>query len=351
MKALRALVVTPLSGPLERFGRAGAIALSLWAERSPALPPGWGRVELDVVDAHPDPVAAMAAGQARHPHVVFGPYGSAPALAALGATTRLVWNHGAASSRLRRPRFPHAINIPAPAFRYLSGALAAVRTADPHARGAWMLHASTGFGREVARGAGMAAAELGFELARRSFQPGQAAEAARSAPNADVFLVAGSFEDELAAARILLDRPWRAAAFVGAGVDEVLASLGPRREGLLGPCQWISRAAREPEEGPDAAWFSSAYRDSAGHEPPYPAAAAFAAGLLCSRCLRDGGEVENEAMLSAAAGLSIRTLFGEFRIDPVTGLQTGHEVLTVQWQDGVRRVVWPPERAEAPIRK
>ena len=38
--------------------------------------------------------------------------------------------------------------------------------------------------------------------------------------------------------------------------------------------------------------------------------------------------------------------FGSFRLDPVTGLQVGHQMLVVQWQQGVRQVVWPPERAE-----
>ena len=32
------------------------------------------------------------------------------------------------------------------------------------------------------------------------------------------------------------------------------------------------------------------------------------------------------------------------------GRQSGHRVLTVQWQDGVRRVVWPPELATADLR-
>jgi branched-chain amino acid transport system substrate-binding protein len=30
-------------------------------------------------------------------------------------------------------------------------------------------------------------------------------------------------------------------------------------------------------------------------------------------------------------------------------LQFGHQVLTVQWQKGFRRVVWPPEQAERPL--
>ena len=72
---------------------------------------------------------------------------------------------------------------------------------------------------------------------------------------------------------------------------------------------------------------------------------AFAAGVICARCLRDG-RTEDEAQLAAARRLECTTLYGSFRLDPETGLQAGHEVLIVQWQDGARRVVWPPERAE-----
>jgi branched-chain amino acid transport system substrate-binding protein len=33
----------------------------------------------------------------------------------------------------------------------------------------------------------------------------------------------------------------------------------------------------------------------------------------------------------------------------VSGLQVGHQVLIVQWQNGTRRVVWPPEQAERSV--
>jgi branched-chain amino acid transport system substrate-binding protein len=173
--------------------------------------------------------------------------------------------------------------------------------------------------------------------------------AADTAPSADVLLVAGSFADELAAARRMLGRPWRAAGFVGAGVDEVLASLGSAREGLLGPCQWLARAARPADEGPDASWFVDAFRSATGADPPYPAAAAFAAGILCVRTLREAGTLQTDALMAIAERLDVRTLFGRFHLDPLTGLQAGQRVLVVQWQRGVRRVVWPAEYAERPV--
>jgi branched-chain amino acid transport system substrate-binding protein len=348
--ALTAALVTPLTGALAAYGEAGASALALWAERSPGLPPGW-RVELSLIDAHPEPAAAMARALATHPDVLFGPYGSSPAVAAVGATGRPVWNHGGATSSLRRPRYPNAVNVLAPATTYLAGTLRAVRAADPAAATVALLRGSTGFALDVARGAVAEAEALGFSLEVTGFDPGGAAQAAATVRSADVLLVVGAFEDEVAAAPILLRHRWRAAAFVGAGVGEVLAGLGDTREGLLGPAQWAPQAApAEPEEGPDAAWFTAAYGQATGQEPPYPAVQAFAAGILCGRCLREAGGPHDDALLEAARRLDTTTLYGRFRLDPDTGLQSGHEVLTVQWQDGTRRVVWPPDRAERPLR-
>jgi ABC-type branched-subunit amino acid transport system substrate-binding protein len=347
--ALRAALVTPLSGPLALYGAAGAAALGVWAEDAADLPSPRTRVELQVFDAHPAPAAAMRAALSRQPDVLFGPYGSGPAVAALGATDRPIWNYGGATDRLSRPRFAHALNVPAPASSYFAAVLQAVHAADPSSRTVSLMHAATGFGREVARGASATAEELGLALRVLAFAPGQAASQAGQLPPADVLLVVGSFEDELTAARVLLGGPWRAAAFVGAGVEEVLAPLGLAREGLLGPCQWLAHAAPTPEEGPDAAWFTRAFRAATGGEPPYPAAAAFAAGVLCARSLREAGTAADEAMVAAAQRLSVTTLFGHFRLDPRSGLQAAHQVLVVQWHQGRRRVVWPPERAERPV--
>ena len=350
MSELRALVVTPLSGPLARFGRTTAAALQLWADQAAHLPPGWYRVRLEVEDAHPRPAAAMRRGLASEPHVIFGPYGSGPAREALGATGRVVWNHGGAVSSLRWPEFPGAINVLAPASSYFQGILEAVRSAEPESgRHVMILHTSSGFGADVARGATDSAVRLGFRTTAVGFARGESARAVSRVPDADVLLVAGGFEDELAAARALLGARWRAAGFVSAGVDEVLASLGRAREGLLGPAQWTASAAPEPDEGPDARWFVRRYRSMVGGAPPYPAVQAFAAGLLAARSLRESEGVHDAAQLAAARRLACRTLYGAFRLDLAMGLQIGHQVLTVQWQNGKRRVVWPPEVAERPL--
>src|SRR5215213_41780 len=307
---LTAALATPLSGPLASYGHAGAAALELWAQGQ--------RADLAVYDAHPDPAAAIAEAERRRPDLLFGPYGSSPTAAA--------------------------------AATYFAGAVEAVHGADPGLAAVCVLHFGTGFGRAVADGAAVAAACAGLAVHRTALPAGGVLNAPLVGdPGAALLVVAGAFGDELAAARRLVGAPWRAAAFVGAGVAEVLAPLGARREGLLGPCQWLAAAAPVADEGPPAEEFAAAYRRRTGAEPSYPAAQAFAAGLIAGRCLREAGAADDIALAAAARVLDCTTLYGRFRVD-ATGRQVGHQVLTVQWQDGERRVVWPADRAQAQLR-
>ncbi|MBA8823486.1 branched-chain amino acid transport system substrate-binding protein [Saccharopolyspora lacisalsi] len=330
---VRAALVTPLSGPLARYGRATATALRLWARRFT----GTETVDLEVVDAHPDASAAVRHAERNEPHLLFGPYGSGPTAEVVKATSRLVWNHGGARIRPR----DNVVSVLAPAHTYFIGAVEVIYHADPRVGRVGVLHGDTGFGRGVAGGAEQAAVHRGLD-AERAVLPGDP-------PRADVLLAAGRFDDELVLARALDRDRWRAAGFVAAGVSEVLAELGDRREGLLGPAQWMPEVAPQPDEGPAASEFVAAHRELTGDDPPYPAAQAFAAGVLALRCLHEAGTSEDAAVAAVARKLDRTTLFGRFRLDSA-GRQVGHRVLTVQWQDGVRTVVWPPEQAQAALR-
>ncbi|WP_241835155.1 ABC transporter substrate-binding protein [Pseudofrankia asymbiotica] len=327
------MLVTPMSGPLARYGRAGAAALALWAEDFAAP----DRVALEVVDAHPDAGAAARRAEALRPDLLFGPYGSRPAADVCAATRRLVWNHGGAVV----PPRSNVVSVLAPADTYFAGTVEMIRREFPGVGTVGVLHGPTGFARAVAAGA-VARAERDGLAASPAVLPA-------APPPADALLVAARFDEELAVARAVDRAGRRVLGFVAAGVREVLAELGDGREGLVGPAQWLPEAAPEPDEGPAAASFVAAYRARTGFEPPYPAAQAFAAGLVALRCLRasgTAGESGDDALRTAALGLTCTTLFGPFRVD-AAGRQLGHQVLTIQWQNGRRAVVWPPERANA----
>jgi branched-chain amino acid transport system substrate-binding protein len=334
---LHAALVTPLSGEFGGYGRAGAIALELWTDwHNRRFSP---QIELSVFDTGRDPVAALGRVEQTQAELLFGPYGSSPMAAIATATSRLIWNHGGA----RVPPGQNVVTVLAPAETYFHGAIRAARQADPDVRSVCVLSGSTEFGRAVADGAVLEAGRLGLRVTEGRLDA--------AAEHADMLLAAGRFADEVAAARRLLPgRRWRAAGFVGAGVEEVLAELASLREGLLGPAQWLAEAAPSPDEGPSAAEFVAAYRYRVGGDPPYPAAQAFAAGVIATRCLRDAGTADDAALAAAACALECTTMFAPFRLDPKTRQQVGHRVLTVQWQDGVRRVIWPPEQAQARLR-
>lgn len=333
----RAVLATPLSGPLARFGKAGASALGLWADRS--------GVSLEVVDAYPSAASAIRAAEASRPDVVFGPYGSGPALAAAGASTGVVWNHGGATARLARPAYPDVVNVESPAYRYHAAVLETL-AAEGLAEGSEVviLNADTGFGREVAAGAVVAARRLGLLTRSVAFRPGRTRDVLAKAPEGDVLLTAGSFDDDVTIARWSSERRWRAVGLVAAGVEELRHAIGLRVEGLYGPCQWFDDGTDDPADGPNGEWFSRCYRDANGTEPPYPAAAAFAAGVIWQRCVKEADTVESVPVLAASQQLDTTTLFGRFRVDPVTGVQTGHQIRVVQWRGGQRVLVDRPLR-------
>src|SRR5690348_3188935 len=100
MARLRAMLVTPLTGPLALFGQACATGLSLWARYAARLPSLWTGVDLDVRDIAPDVRAGVSAAIQNHPDVLFGPYGSSTMVASARNCKRVIWNHSGATSRL-----------------------------------------------------------------------------------------------------------------------------------------------------------------------------------------------------------------------------------------------------------
>ncbi|MGH9034205.1 MAG: ABC transporter substrate-binding protein, partial [Acidimicrobiia bacterium] len=80
----------------------------------------------------------------------------------------------------------------------------------------------------------------------------------------------------------------------------------------------------------------------------YPAAQAYAAVVVALRCVEEAGALDDEALLAAARRLRCTTFFGRFGL-AADGRQGDHDLLVVQWQDGVKRIVSPAPMAEQPV--
>jgi branched-chain amino acid transport system substrate-binding protein len=281
--------------------------------------------------------------------LVVGPYGSGLAGAAgrwADDSGRVVWNHGGSADEVEA--MPRMVSVATPTSRYLAAVVDAVSGEVPGAR--VLIAAGTGsFGRAAAGGAADAAGAAGLTVTG-VVTPAEVPDDV----GAEVLLLAGSFDDDVAVLRRLRRRP-RVVAAVAAGLREFVESVGPRRaDGVLAPSQWEEGVRLRPDVGPRSVdvlrnlrfrLAPGLARGTAGTPVGYPAAQAYAAVVIALRCVAECGTFDDDALLTAARRLRCTTFFGRFGLGP-DGRQTDHDLLVVQWQDGARCIVSPPGLAE-----
>ena len=281
--------------------------------------------------------------------LLVGPYGSGltgEAAGWAGQRRRVLWNHGGSADEVEA--MPWVVSVSSPASRYLAAVLEVLAPELPGAR--VLIGAGTGsFGRAASRGAAEAADRLGMQLTgvMEAFE-------VPDPPNADVLLLAGSFDEDVAVLRRLRSRP-RAVAAVAAGLGEFAAAIGRRRaDGVFAPSQWEEGARLRRDFGPRtvevvrALRFRLAPRLAMGAHAfhvEYPAAQAYAVVMVALRCVQEAANLDDETLLAVARRLHGTTFFGRFGLGP-DGRQADHQLVVVQWQDGVKRIVGPPGMAE-----
>jgi branched-chain amino acid transport system substrate-binding protein len=282
--------------------------------------------------------------------LLIGPYGSDLVREAADWAEqkgRVLWNHGGSADDVQR--LPGVISIASPASSYLPPILDALAQSRPHAR--VLLAVGRGsFPVEVARGAREAANRLGMDVATVAH-----AEVSGS-PDADVLLAAGTFAEDVALIGHLRRRP-AAVGAVAAGIGSFHVVLGAVADGVLGPSQWeesarfavnVGHRQMDVVRGLRAELVARFQAGLALGHVEYLTAQAYATGLIAMQCAAKAGGTEDEALLETARRLRCTTFFGRFGLGE-DGRQSDHDTLVVQWQDGLKRVVWPRSQAEDPI--
>jgi branched-chain amino acid transport system substrate-binding protein len=147
---------------------------------------------------------------------------------------------------------------------------------------------------------------------------------------------AGSYEHDVAVMRLCTAHVPNlpVLACVAAGVASFGADLAGDAEGIVGPSQWEPDAEIIQQLGPSGRDFTRRMAASGAPACDYPAAQAYAAGLVTLAALRSADSLDHAHLRSAFAGLRTTTLLGDFAIDPVSGRQVGHRMLLVQWHRG-----------------
>jgi len=340
-----------LSGRFGLQGRQALNGIALWVEYSaPALP-----VRLIAYDDE------SRAAQARanvlrlltsdRVDLLLGPYSSGLTLAVAPiaeAHRTILWNHGGASDDLSGGDWRHLVTVVSPASDYFRDLATVVRGRAPAASRMAILHARRGgFAAHVARGAAEGARLAGFRsIAVHRFESPlrDLASAARDAilDQPDLLVGVGTFHDDVALARARSGMPkLTGLAVVAAGLGAFAEALGELADGVIGPSQWEPEVSFDGLTGPDSAWFCSTYLARFRQAPEYPAAQAFAAGVVFAECFRRAGRLDGERLLEAARDLDLTTFFGGFRLDPATGRQIGHRIVLTEWRGGRKAVIAP----------
>jgi len=354
-------VSVSVSGPLRRQGQDAYDGIRLWVEHvasAGGLALGRNRANCPLRLVALDDASTVSRARANaarlltqeHVDLLFGPYGSASTLAVAlvaAAHGKILWNHGGASDAASEAGSDSVVSVLSPASDYLRNLPRLAR----HRTGAHrlvILYAERGtFASSVRRGVEEGGRAAGFDRVRAvAFEtPLHDPKALLDAALADrpgLLVVAGRFEDD---ATIIRERrileTVGTVACVAAGTDAFHRELGALAEGTIGPSQWEPHLYEQPTIGPASAWFGSEFRRVFQRDPSYVAAQAYAMGLIVGECIRRAGSLEDRELLVAARELDTTTLYGRFRLDPDTLRQVGHEMLLVEWRDGLKHRLEP----------
>ncbi len=286
--------------------------------------------------------------------VLIGPYGSdlvEEAAEFAAERGRVLWNHGGSADQVQG--LPGVVSVLSPASAYAGPVLEALVDLVPRVR--LLIASGAGrFAQSVADGARRAAERLGMDVVGTVSHADVPIDLAKQA---DVLLAAGTFADDLELLRRLQERPSVVAA-VGAGIGRFGAEIGYRAEGVMGPSQWEEGVHLRADVAPSGAEIIRSLRaavmtglrsEATGRHVDYLTAQAYAAGLVAMRCVEEAGTTQDAAVERVAREFQCTTFFGRFGLGE-DGRQRDHEMLAVQWQDGVKRVVAPPLFAEAELR-
>ncbi len=370
MKEARKLTIglsLSLSGPYAAMGRQAESALRLFAADSNAaggVEIGGQRLEIalecadDQGDRRRAELIYRELCSSRQVDVLFSPYGSALARAAAPIAEvagRLFVNHGGADDGLYQRAYRTLVGVLTPASGYMTELARLVSTLKFWRKRLAIVSTGSPFARAVAEGAERACAE---RLIRRRgvrvrvkyrgrFDPehnGERLYRALRRNRINILLSAGSYEHDVAVMRFATsDRLYiPVLGCVAAGVNSFSRDLGADAEGIVGPAQWDPAIEVRPLLGPTAEEFVARFRASNGSEPDYPAAQAYAAGLLTMAAIRAAGALEAARIRAAFSDLRTTTFFGDFAIEPDSGRQIGHKMLLMQWHAG-RKVIIHPE--------
>jgi branched-chain amino acid transport system substrate-binding protein len=296
---------------------------------------------------------------------LFSPYSSgltAPAAVISEQYGKIMIDSGGAEEKPFEQGNKYLFMVITSAGHYLSGAVAALKANNPHAKIA-MVSSDDPFSKTVMTATKQQAEAAGLQVVMdESYAPsttdfGPIVNKIISS-NADAFMGGGHYSDGATLARQMYDQKanMKWVSILVAPADDKFAELGPPAMGVTVPSQWEVQVSYKPQFGPTTPEFAKAFEDKFHAKADYHAASGYTDGMILQHAIEQAGSIDPEKVTAALNAIDVTTFFGhiKFATDPEHhGLQVAHEMVLAQWQkvNGKpgRQVVWPDAAKSAPL--
>jgi branched-chain amino acid transport system substrate-binding protein len=296
---------------------------------------------------------------------LFSPYSSgltAPAAVISEQYGRIMVDSGGAEEKPFQLGNKYLFMVITSASHYLSGAVAALKAKNPHARIA-MVYSDDPFSKAVLTATKQQAEAAGLQVVMdESYAPsttdfGPIVNKIISS-NADAFMGGGHYSDGATLARQMYDQranmKW--VSILVAPGDDKFGELGAAAMGVTVPSQWEDQVSYKPQFGPTSAEFSKAFQAKFNAKADYHAASGYTSGAILQHAIEQANSIDTDKVAAALNATDVTTFFGhiKFGTDPGNhGLQAAHQMVLAQWQkvNGKpgRQVVWPEAAKSADL--
>ena len=307
---------------------------------------------------------------------VIAPYTSGLTLAGAPVAEKygmVYLDHGGASDEIFEQGFKWIVQTIGPGSKYHVGTLDMLHAHAPEAKRLALIYEDSENPRAVKQGAEEHARKLGYEIVfNQTYPPGVTdltpLLSAMKAASPDIVIGGGHLEDGQLITRQMADLgiDVQAMSLISAAtIPAFYDALGEKANGVMGPSHWeigvtYSPATAQAEGltwfGPSQAEFVELFHKHGGAnlQPDYHAGEAGAAVLAWVLAVERAGIAKPADVRRALGELKFMSFYGAWGIDE-TGLQVGHPMVDVQWQNGERVIVWPAAAKTAelqyPLRK
>ena len=299
---------------------------------------------------------------------LFGPYGSSLTLASAAITERygkLMFSHSGASDKIWAQGYRYVIGVLTPSSYYYKSTMELMARLNPPIKTIAVITEDNPFNLSIRKGIKRWAKQLGFKIVFDEVYPTPPIDLSPLLSKVknlspDAILACSHFKDGALLARQAAELNVYTKFFALGSAPSTVewwSAVGPKGAAFtIATSQWEPIDAPDPNKfnnwyGPKVTGkqFNEWYKKRWGKSTDFRGAQAFAAGLVLQWGIENAGTLSTDKVRAALNKMDIMTFYGRSKIDPKSGIQIGHGMVTAQWQNGKKVVIGPPELAVAEI--